>query len=157
MTEENKETPKNQKMLFIALITVIIILVAIIFMLRSTIEKNYSELLKTAPALSPELCTNREKTASVCKGDIICQCENKNYSNPFFFANNNKDCPDGCNILKPASPEGVLGTCALAFTMASNLPACAQNCSSQDISKKSENLTTECCIVTMESTCAPIY
>ena len=159
VAEKKQEIPKNQKILFITLITVIIILLVIIFILRSTIQKNYSESLKIGPALSPEmnysLCTNREKTANVCKGDVICQCENRNYSNPFFFANNAQTCPEGCNILKPVSSEGAFGSCNLALLMASDVPLCTPGCSNQAVLKKSENQTSECCIVTMETHCIP--
>jgi len=156
--QEYPKTPKHKKIMSLILIISVAVLIIIIILISLSIQKKYSASLKTAPAFSPELnssfCTNREKTASVCKGNVICQCSNETFTNPFFFANSNEKCPNGCNALKPASSEGPLGTCALALIIASDVPLCHPGCIGPEVTKKSEDLNNECCVVTMESPCS---
>lgn len=128
-------------------------MIVLAIILIYTIKKINPEILKS-PA--ENLCTNREKTAVVCKDNTLCQCEGKIYDNSIFFANENEKCPAGCGTIMPASSEGKMGTCNLAVLMASNVPSCYEGCISSAITKKAETQNNNCCTVTMENSCTPI-
>ncbi len=141
---------ENERVLKLAVISFPVLIIIILTVIYSTINSNqYSQ----SPEITDNLfCTNRDNTAKVCKGDIICQC-NINNSSKFFFANKDEECPQDCSILKPASPEGDLGTCNIALIIANNIPLCHAGCKGQDISLRTKDQTSECCEITLERPC----
>lgn len=146
------DTKKNILKASIIAIILIIIILSTLYFTKSNVQKSptiYSNESQSS------FCTNREKTATVCKDDIICQCEKGAITNPIFFANANGECPAGCNTLTPSSSEGTLGTCNLAVLIASDVPACHPGCQGTEVSKKSQEVTNECCTVILEGPCSP--
>lgn len=144
-----KDSPHILKMPIVLIIVTILIILTIIVLY---LFNKFGEVSKS-PAES--FCTNREKTAVVCKNDTICQCEGKVFDSSFFFANENGKCPVGCGTLKPASSEGKIGTCNLATLMASDVPLCYEGCTGSAVTKKAQKINNDCCTVTMESPCVP--
>lgn len=139
----------NEKLLKITVIMFPILIIIILVVIYSATKNNK---LSESPQLENLFCTNRDNTASVCKGDIICQCYINN-SSKFFFANKDEECPADCSILKPASPEGDLGTCNIALITASDIPLCHAGCKGKDISLKTRDLANDCCKITIERPC----
>ena len=146
-------TKKNILRASLIAIIVIVVVLSTLYFTQDNTQKS--------PSLSPNsndsqssFCTNREKTAVVCKNDIICQCEKGVFTNPIFFANAKGECPTGCNTLTPSSLEGTLGTCNIAVLMASDVPACHPGCQGTEVSKKSQEVTNECCTVILEGPCS---
>lgn len=157
MRASSKEMVKRKNNIIkISLLTGAIILVATLPLIIFYGVTNYGPL-KSPPLEESYLCTNREKIASVCKEDIVCQCKGDVYANEFFFANSNKECPPGCGVITPSSSEGNLGTCNLAAIMAADVPSCNSDCTGKDILLKSQNITNECCTLVLERQCMPNY
>lgn len=142
----------NEKLLKITVIALPILIIIILVVIYSATKNKISQ----SPELTDNLfCTNRDNTATVCKRDIICQCYSNN-SSKFFFANKDEECPADCSILKPASPEGDLGTCNIALIMANDIPLCHASCKGKDISLKAREIKNDCCQITLERPCSQV-
>ena len=141
---------ENERLLKLIIVALPILVIISLVVIYSTTKNTL--YLQSPEATGNSFCTNRVNSAIVCKGNTICQCYENN-SSRLFFANNNEECPQDCNSLKPASSEGDLGTCSIASIIAKNIPSCYAGCEGKEILQKTKELTNDCCQITLERPC----